>query len=114
MLEGKGRGIDDTFRLSTLDVVVIFLPEVFLVVFGDLCDLRSWLSIDRQCSSLVGALLSRAWCMLVSGMSRNFLVFGPQTCTVPTACQLFVPMVEGYDRSITGDLHYIVQFITLY
>ncbi|GMN48423.1 hypothetical protein TIFTF001_017599 [Ficus carica] len=95
MEEGKGRGFDDTFKLSTLAVVVIFLPATFqyfhnnnddlpivwarsllarfrswrfvgptrLVackVFGDLYDLRSWLPIDWQFPSLVGALLSRA------------------------------------------------------
>ncbi|GMN49588.1 hypothetical protein TIFTF001_018759 [Ficus carica] len=120
MEEGKGHGFDAIFRLSTLAVVVIFLPTAFLVlvdfhfvmsliimmvfplsglvvcspdldfgdllvlldlwlckVFGDLCDMRSWLPIDRQSPLLVGALLSKASCMLVSGVSRYFPVFGP-------------------------------------
>ncbi|GMN68914.1 hypothetical protein TIFTF001_037964 [Ficus carica] len=157
MEEGKDRGFDNTFKLSTLAVVVIFLPAAFPVlvdfhfvlsliimmvfplselvvcspdldigdllvlldlwlcrVFGDLCDLRLWLSIDRQSLSLVGALLSRAWCMLVSGVSRYFLVFGPQTCAFPTMRQLFVPMIEGYDSTITRSLHCIIRFVTLY
>ncbi|GMN39699.1 hypothetical protein TIFTF001_008934 [Ficus carica] len=55
MEEGNGCGFDGTFRLSTLTVVVIFLPAAFPVlvdfnfvltcrlcgVFSDLCDLRS-------------------------------------------------------------------------
>ena len=32
MEEGKGRGFNGTFRLSTLDVVVIFLPAAFPVL----------------------------------------------------------------------------------
>ncbi|GMN59454.1 hypothetical protein TIFTF001_028548 [Ficus carica] len=153
MEEGKGRGFDGTFRLSTLVVVVIFLPTAFLVlvdfhfilsliitmvfllsglvvcspdldlgdllvlldlwlcrVFGDLCDLRSWLPIDWQFLLLVRALLSRAWCMLVYGVLRYFSVFGPQTCVVATMLKLFVSMVEGYDLTIAGSLHCIVQF----
>ncbi|GMN60235.1 hypothetical protein TIFTF001_029313 [Ficus carica] len=130
MEEGKGRGFDDTFWLSTLVVVVIFLLVAFSVlsliimmvfpssklmvyspdldigyllvlldlwlcrVFGNLCDLKSRLPIDRQILSLVGALLSRTYCMLVSGVLRYFPVFGPQTCVIPTVRQLFVLMVE--------------------
>ncbi|GMN26614.1 hypothetical protein TIFTF001_001350 [Ficus carica] len=52
-------------------------------VFGDLYDLRSWLPIDWQSLSLVGALLSRVWCMLVFDVSRYFPVFGPQICVIP-------------------------------
>ncbi|GMN45724.1 hypothetical protein TIFTF001_014911 [Ficus carica] len=118
MEEGKGGGFDGTFRLSTLVVVIIFLPVAFpsliitivfpssglvvcssdlylgdllillnlwlCMVFSDLCNMRLWLPIDRQSPSLVGALLSRAWCMLVFGVSRYFPVFGPQTCVIPT------------------------------
>ncbi|GMN31372.1 hypothetical protein TIFTF001_003227 [Ficus carica] len=111
MEEGKGRGFDGTFRLSTLTVVVIFLPVAFPVlvdfyfvllcrVFGYLCNLRLWLPIDLQFPSLVGALLSRAWSMFISGVLRYFPIFGPQTCAIPSMRQLFLPMVKAYDRTI--------------
>ncbi|GMN62522.1 hypothetical protein TIFTF001_031600 [Ficus carica] len=68
--EGKDCGFNGTFRLFTLAVVVIFLFAAFPMLSP----------------SLVGALLSRAWCMLVFDVSRYFPVFGPQTCAVPTVC----------------------------
>ncbi|GMN39750.1 hypothetical protein TIFTF001_008974 [Ficus carica] len=103
MEEGKGRGFGGTFRLSTLTVVIIFLPATFsfliiMMVFPSsefmIC------SSDLYLGDL--ALLSRAWCVLISGVSRYFPVLGLQTCAVPTMRQLFVPIVEGYDCTIVG------------
>lgn len=98
-----------------LDDLLVLLDLWLYRVFGDLCDVRSWLPVDRQFPSLVGALLSRAWYMLVFGVSKHLPIFGPQTCAFPTVRQLFVVwMVEGYDHTIVESLHCIVQFVTLY
>ncbi|GMN28829.1 hypothetical protein TIFTF001_002192 [Ficus carica] len=97
-----------------LDDSLVLLDLWLYRVFGDLYDVRSWLPVDRQFPSLVGALLSRAWYMLVSGVSKYIPVFGPQTYAFPTVRQLFVSMVEGYDRTIVESLHCIVQFVTLH
>ena len=68
---------------SDLGDLLIMLDLRLCKMFGDLCDLRSWLLIDQQIP-LVGALLSKAWWMLVSNMLRYFPIFGPQTCAIHT------------------------------
>ena len=67
-----------------LDNLLVLLDLWLCRVSGDICDLMSWLPIDRQFSSLVGALLSRACRMIVSGVSRYFFIFGHRTCEVLT------------------------------
>ncbi|GMN52802.1 hypothetical protein TIFTF001_021942 [Ficus carica] len=60
-----------------LSNLLVLLDLWLCRVFGHLCDLRPWLPIDRQFPLLVGTLLSRAWCMLVSNVPRYLSIFGP-------------------------------------
>ena len=75
-------------------------------------------SISMEFSSIVDELLKRAFCVLDSGMSRYYLIFGPQTSVFPFVryqnVVIVLVFVDDFISVIRGQSHIFVISIMNY